>query len=164
VVVWSARGVESSARRGALGVEDSQGYGTLERFKRFLGTGWAYPVKTSPDGGLDTSWHEQNVDENILIILGTAPGERQMRPEFGCKIHDLVFRPNNRHTANLAENYVRMSISKWEPRVGNVEVKANPNPYEENQLRVEITYTIRATNTQRNMVYPFYLEGEEGEG
>lgn len=112
---------------------------------------------------MTTSWHEENVDENIRIILGTAPGERQMRPEFGCKIHDLVFRPNNRTTANTAETYVRMAVSKWEPRVGNLEVRADPDSYEENTLRVELKYTIIATNTTRNMVYPFYLAGQEDE-
>lgn len=85
-----------------------------------------------------------------------------MRPEFGCKIHDLLFKPNSRATCNMAENFVRMSIAKWEPRVGSLEVKAKPDPYEENKLRIDITYTIRTTNTTRNMVYPFYLDTAEG--
>ena len=135
----------------------------LERFKRFLGSGWSFPVGTDQEGGIATSWHEENVEQNIQIILGTAPGERQMRPEFGCKIHDLVFKPNNRATANMAENYARTAIAKWEPRVGNVEVSADPDRYEEAKLRLEITYTIRTTNTTRNLVYPFYLEEREEE-
>ena len=103
------------------------------------------------------------MEQNIRIILGTAPGERQMRPDFGCKVHDLVFRPNNRPTANMAEDFVRMAISKWEPRVGGLEVRANPDPYEANTLRIEIDYIITKTNTTRNMVYPFYLTGQEDE-
>ncbi len=133
----------------------------MEQFKRFLGSGWGFPVQVESDGGISTSWHEANVEQNIRIILGTAPGERQMRPEFGCKIHDLVFQPNNRPTANTAESYVRMAVAKWEPRVGDIEVTAKPDPYDENVLRVELTYTIRSTNTQRNLVYPFYIGGQE---
>ena len=135
----------------------------MERFKRFLGCGWSYPAGIDQDGGVGTSWHEENVEQNILVILGTAPGERQMRPEFGCKVHDLVFKPNNRPTANMAENFVRMAVAKWEPRVGSLEVNANPDPYEDNILRIELKYTISTTNTTRNMVYPFYLSGQEEE-
>ncbi|MBN1946177.1 MAG: GPW/gp25 family protein [Bradymonadales bacterium] len=135
----------------------------MERFKRFLGCGWNFPVGTDQQGGIAMSWHEENIAQNIEIILGTAPGERQMRPEFGCNIHDLVFKPNNRITANLAEHFARVAIIKWEPRVDNVEVKADPDPYEENKLRLEISYTIRTTNTTRNLVYPFYLEEREEE-
>ena len=135
----------------------------MERFKRFLGCGWAYPAGIDQDGGVGNSWHEENVEQNILVILGTAPGERQMRPEFGCKIHDLVFKPNNRPTANMAENFVRMAVAKWEPRVGSLEVMANPDQYEDNILRIELKYTISTTNTTRNMVYPFYLSGQEEE-
>jgi uncharacterized protein len=121
-------------------------------------------MMTNQDGGIASSWHEENVEQNILIILGTAPGERQMRPEFGCKIHDLVFKPNNRATANMAENFVRMAISKWEPRVGNIQVKATPDKHENNQMRIEVNYTIMTTNTVHNLVYPFYLEQHEEEG
>lgn len=133
----------------------------MERSKRFLGSGWSYPVLTDKDGGVGISRYEENVDQNILIVLGTAPGERQMRPDFGCKIHDLVFRPNNRMTCNLAENFVRTAISKWEPRVGDVVVAANPDSYDDARMRIEISYTIQATNATRNLVYPFYLEGQE---
>ncbi|MCA9562486.1 MAG: GPW/gp25 family protein [Myxococcales bacterium] len=135
----------------------------MDRFKRFLGSGWSFPVQIDRDGSVSMSWHEENVEQNIKIILGTAPGERQMRPEFGCKIHDLVFRPNNRQTANIAEGFVRAAVSKWEPRVGQLEVRANPDPHQENILRIELTYTIQTTNTSRNMVFPFYLGGQEDE-
>ena len=134
----------------------------MEQFKRFLGSGWSFGVRIDPDGGVSTSWHEQNVEQNIRIILGTALGERQMRPDFGCKIHDLVFAPNNRPTANSAEAYVHQAIQKWEPRVGDVKVKANPDPYEPHILRIDITYTIRTTNTTRNLVFPFYISDQEG--
>jgi len=133
----------------------------LERYKKFLGCGWNFGLQVNQDGGISTSWHEDNIEQNIRIAIGTAPGERQMRPEFGCKIHDLIFHPNNRTTANLAEHHTQLAIVKWEPRVENVTVKANPDPYEENTMRIEITYTIRSTNTTRNLVYPFYLNGQE---
>jgi len=133
----------------------------LEQFKRFLGSGWAFSVNIDPDGGVATSWHEENVEQNIRIILGTALGERQMRPEFGCRIHDLVFQPNNMATSGMAETYVTQAIMKWEPRVEGVKAKATVDPYNENILRIEISYIIRTTNTERNLVFPFYLGGEE---
>ena len=133
----------------------------MERSKRFPGSGWSYPVLADQDGGVSVSRYEENVEQNILIIMGTAPGERQMRPEFGCRIHDLVFRPNNRMTCALAENFVRTAVSKWEPRVSDVEVAANPDRYEDNTMRIGITYTIQSTNATRNLVFPFYLEGQE---
>jgi phage baseplate assembly protein W len=134
---------------------------SLDRFKGFLGCGWSFAPGIDQNGGIASSWHEENVEQNIRIILGTAPGERQMRPDFGCKIHDLVFKPNNRQTANRAEQFVRMAISKWEPRIGTLDVSANPDRYEENTLRVQVTYSIRTTNTTHNLVYPFYLQGQE---
>ena len=125
---------------------------SLEHFKRFLGCGWNFPAGIDQNGGIATSWHEENVEQSLLIILGTAPGERQMRPDFGCKIHDLVFKPNNRQTANRAEQFVRMAITKWEPRIGTLDIRADPDPYEENTLRIKVTYTIRTTNTTHNLV------------
>ena len=136
---------------------------SLDRFRRFLGSGWGFTPGIDQNGGIATSWHEENVEQNLLIILGTAPGERQMRPDFGCKIHDLVFKPNNRQTANRAEQFVRLAISKYEPRVGNIDVSANPDPYEDNTLRIQITYSISTTNSTHNLVYPFYLDGQGGE-
>ena len=129
----------------------------------FLGKGWNFPVRVDRTGGVAQSEYEENVEQAVRIILGTAVGERQMRPDFGCRIHDFVFAPNNSATAGLVAYYVHESLQKWEPRVGKIEVKARPDHQEDNRLNIEITYVIRATNSIRNMVYPFYLRRPDEE-
>ena len=130
--------------------------------KNFLGRGWKFPVGVDRDGGLATSAYEQNIEEAIEIILGTAPGERVMRPDFGCAIHDLVFAPNNAETASKCAYLVGEALGLWEPRIQGVEVDADPDLHEDNRLNVRIHYAVRATNSVFNMVYPFYLRKEEG--
>ncbi len=127
----------------------------------FLGSGWAFPFRISPSGGIALSRHDRDIDEAIRIILGTAKGERHMRPQFGCGIHDLVFAPNNATTAGLVETYVREAIGWWEPRVEVLRVVVDNDNAERNQILINIFYRIRATNDQRNLVYPFYLINPE---
>ena len=129
--------------------------------KSFLGRGIAFPVRVDDKGNVAMSEYEQNIDESIHIILGTAPGERVMRPDFGCRIHDLVFYPNNDSTAALVSFYVREALVKWEPRIEEVRVRAYPDPERENTLLVDISYKVRRTNNLRNLVYPFYLRREQ---
>lgn len=123
----------------------------------FLGNGWAFPMRISPSGGIALSRHEYDIDEAIRIILSTAKGERHMRPQFGCGIHDLVFAPNNATTAGLVQSYVAEAIGWWEPRVELLEVVVDTDPEERNSLIITINYRVRSTNDERNLVYPFYL-------
>lgn len=129
--------------------------------KSFLGRGIAFPFRVDSRGNVALSEYEQNIEESIQIILGTAIGERVMRPLFGCRIHDLVFHPNNASTAALASFYVRDALVKWEPRIENVSVTAYPDPERENCLLIDITYRVRRTNNLRNLVYPFFLRREQ---
>lgn len=131
--------------------------------KSFLGKGWRFPVDTNRQGGIATSAYEELVRESIIIILGTAPGERVMRPAFGCEIHDLLFAPNNPNTAGLAAHYCVASLQKWEPRIGDVEASAAPSLDEPNKLLIHIRYKVRETGNVHNMVYPFYLRRSEEE-
>ncbi|MBF6612701.1 MAG: GPW/gp25 family protein [Chloroflexi bacterium] len=123
----------------------------------FLGSGWSFPLRISPTGGIALSRHEFDIDEAIRIILSTAKGERHMRPQFGCGIHDLVFAPNNATTAGLVETYVSEAIGWWEPRVELLKVLVETDPDERNKLLINVHYRVRATNDMRNLVYPFYL-------
>jgi len=123
----------------------------------FLGKGWKYPVELDRGGGVAQSELDESIRQSIYIILGTAPGERVMRPNFGCQIHDLIFAPNTVNTAGLAMHYVHESLSKWEPRIEAVEVEAHPSPDDPNRLDINIKYKVRATNNSRNLVYPFYI-------
>jgi uncharacterized protein len=125
--------------------------------REFLGRGWRFPVAINLTGGISASAYEENIRESIFIILGTAPGERVKRPEFGCQIHDLMFAPNNHVTAALAEHYVEEALLKFEPRIEEVEVTSSPSADEPNRLDIRIAYTVAEINEERNLVYPFYL-------
>lgn len=130
--------------------------------KAFLGKGWRFPVDVNRNGSVAMSAFEEVVRESIIIILGTAPGERVMRPHFGCEIHDLLFAPNNANTAGLAAHYCVESLQKWEPRIGEIEADASPSHEEPHKLLIHIRYKVRETGNSHNMVYPFYLRrGEE---
>jgi hypothetical protein len=125
--------------------------------RAFLGKGWKFPPTLDRGGGVSSSELDESIRESIFIILGTAPGERVMRPNFGCQIHDLVFAPNHYGTAALAATYVVEALEKWEPRITEVEADAEPSPDAPNRLDILIKYKVVANNTSRNLVYPFYL-------
>ena len=108
-------------------------------------------------GGIAMSELDESIRQSIHIILGTAPGERVMRPGFGCAIHDLVYAPNNLNTASLAAHYCIEALGKWEPRIDEIEAHADPSEDDNNRLDINIKYKVRATNVSRNLVYPFYI-------
>ena len=127
----------------------------------FLGKGLRFPVSVNLNGGVSSSTLEENVRQSLFIILGTAPGERIYRPEFGCRIHDLMFAPNSAMTAALAEKYCEAAIYKYEPRIDEVVARASPNADQPNRLDIRIEYVIANKNEKRNLVYPFYLRSED---
>lgn len=125
----------------------------------FLGIGFRFPF--GPDGGkrVALSKYEANIEESVKIIIGTAKGERQMRPEFGCAIHDYVFAPNNTSTHTLVAHHVTEALAIWEPRIRGIKVIAHHDPDVDERIVIEVQYEIRATNAVANLVYPFYLTG-----
>ena len=131
--------------------------------KDFLGKGLRFPVSINLNGGVSTSQYEENVRQSLFVILGIAPGERISRPRFGCRIHDLMFAPNNVLTSARAEVYCEEAIYKYEPRVSKVKCTAQANPDEPNRLDIRIEYVIAGKNDKRNLVFPFYLKTEEEE-
>ena len=124
----------------------------------FLGIGWRFPVTATPDGRIDRALFEESIREAIWIILGTARGERAMRPDFGCGIHDLIFAVTSATTAGLVAEEVRRSLILWEPRIELLDVHVSPQPDEPTTLLVRIEYRVQATNNVFNLVYPFYME------
>jgi phage baseplate assembly protein W len=130
----------------------------INESKDFLGTGWKYPVKVDTDGKIAVSQYEDKIKESIRIILGTAKGERIMRPDFGCGIHELVFVSINSVTMKQVEHSVREGLTLWEPRIELKNVEVSSEKAEEGKLLVSIDYIVRATNTRFNLVYPFYLK------
>jgi phage baseplate assembly protein W len=129
----------------------------------FLGKGVRFPVSVNLNGGVSSSQLEENIRQSIFIILGTAPGERINRPDFGGRIHDLMFSPNNPMTAACAEVFCEEAIYKYEPRVSKVVCRAGPNGDEPNRLDIRIEYVIAEKNDKRNLVFPFYLKNEDEE-
>jgi len=125
-----------------------------------LGQGWGFPLRLTVQGGLQFSQAVRNLEESIFIILGTRLGERLYRPDFGSRLHELVFAPLNEDTLLLAQIYAREAIKKWEPRVSVESVTATPIP-DNASLNILVSYRIKATRTRRNLVYPFYLTPSE---
>ena len=125
-------------------------------YSDFLGRGWSFPVQPTATGQAAMSAEEQSIREAIWIILATSPGERVMRPDFGCGIHDLVFALNDADTAGSVQKKVRDALIRWEPRINvlgvDVEVKGRGEV-----LLINIHYRVRTTNNFFNLVYPFYL-------
>ncbi|MGB0640987.1 MAG: GPW/gp25 family protein [Myxococcota bacterium] len=120
--------------------------------KEFLGRGWAFPFRfDSATGRVGFSEFEENIRQCITIILATRPGERQMLPDFGCRIHELLFSPNTSTTSLIAEGYVREALAKWEPRVECEQVSAQPDP--SGAIRVEVVYRIIATDSVHSAVH-----------
>lgn len=126
--------------------------------KRFLGVGWKFPVSSGPNLAVNTSEYEKDIEEAIKIILGTAKGERVMRPDFGCGIHNYVFGTPNVTTLAKIKNSIREALYLWEPRIEVINVETLINEIHNGKLIINIEYTISATNNRRNLVYDFYLK------
>jgi phage baseplate assembly protein W len=123
------------------------------------GRGWAFPPRPAALGFLGGP---EKIRQAIWIILGTAPGERQMRPDFGCGIHDLVFQPNTIGVRGLVQIKVREALIRWEPRIDVLDVRVGAPPAAPNVMTIDVDYRIRENNAVFNLVYPFYLaEGVE---
>tara|TARA_R110002072_G_scaffold67995_4_gene166128 strand:- start:1660 stop:2079 length:420 start_codon:yes stop_codon:yes gene_type:complete len=132
--------------------------GGYDTRKSFLGVGWKFPVDLDRRRGIAMSQFEENIEESILVILGTSLGERLMRPDFGCAVHDLVFAPNNSNTHGLVIYYVTEALNKWEPRIQALKVDCDIDPQALNKVDTKVEYQVIATNNTYNLVYPFYLQ------
>lgn len=122
----------------------------------FLGVGWAHPLSTDPVGDVNLAQYEDDIRQAVQIILGTASGERVMRPDFGCGLYKLTFEPINQTTMALARHAVEEALVTWEPRIDKVTVGVREDGAR-GQLLIDINYRVRSTNTFYNLVYPFYL-------
>jgi Bacteriophage baseplate protein W len=134
--------------------------------EEFVGSGWAaFPMRTDATGSIALVSSQQEVEEAMRLVLVTAPGERPMRPEFGCRIHDHVFAPADATTAGIVAYEVRNSLLRWEPRVDVIDVDVQPSGRERNMLMINIRYSVKHANDPRNLVFPFYtIPPEEGGG
>ena len=122
-----------------------------------IGSGLAFPLQVDRRGGIALARDETDIEQAIELILGTAPGERPMRPEFGCGVHDFVFDSIDATTVGRMELAIRDALDHWEPRVFVETVEFNLDEVADGRLIIDIGYRVRVTNTMRNLVYPFYV-------
>lgn len=123
----------------------------------FIGRGWAFPLRTDSTGGIALVSREREIEEAIRLILGTSPGERPMRPEFGCRINEYVFASADGGTASNIAAEVKASLRRWEPRIDVEDVIVSFDARDASVLYIDIRYAIRRTNDRRNLVFPFYV-------
>ena len=123
----------------------------------FIGAGWAFPLRTDATGGIALVRHEREIEESIRLILGTAFGERPMRPEFGCGIHDYIFAPTDATTAGRIAYEVRAALRRWEPRIEVADVAVDVAADDPALLYIDVRYTVTNSNDPRNLVFPFYV-------
>lgn len=123
----------------------------------FIGAGVAFPLRFDSSGSVALVTHEREIEEAIHLILGTAYGERPMRPEFGCGIHDHVFAEADDTTAGILAREVRISLQRWEPRIELETVEVTVDPLRRNTLWIDVAYSILGRNDRRNLVFPFYV-------
>jgi uncharacterized protein len=126
---------------------------------KFLGVGWQFPIKKDEKTRrIAVAEYEESVRQSIRIILFTPKGERVMRPDFGCGIHELVFAPNSAGTRGMAEHHVSEALIRWEPRIEVLDVKATASGVQDEELLISIDYRVAMTDSRFNLVYPFYLD------
>jgi hypothetical protein len=128
----------------------------------FLGRGWSFPPMFDPttrqvkllDG-------EADIQSSLYVLLSTLPGERVMQPTFGCDLTPLLFQPLDTTLRTYLQDKIRTAILYHEPRIDVVRVELTPNALE-GLLLIELDYTVRATNSRHNVVFPYYRsEGSE---
>jgi phage baseplate assembly protein W len=128
--------------------------------KSFLGVGVGFPVRLTSEQTLESAIYEEDIRQAIRIILGTNPGERLMRPDFGAGLNQFIFEPLNTTTMAQVKTRVEEALIDWEPRIDIDEVRVSADPSDRNTLLIEVQYRVRATDSRQNLVYPFYLEGK----
>ena len=129
----------------------------------FIGRGLAFPLRTRATGGIAMVDREREIEEAIRLVLGTAPGERPMRPEFGCGIHHYVFAPGDGATAGRITGEVRTALARWEPRIEVDDVVIAFDSVDKGTLYIDVHYTVRSTNDRRNLVFPFHTSPDSGD-
>ena len=128
-----------------------------------IGRGWAFPLRIDGRGGIALAHDHEELDGAIRLILATTPGERVMRPEFGCAIWDQLFATSDPNSLGVMEQAVREAIGRWEPRVVLESVRARPDPDDPSAVHIDVTYVVASSNDRRNLVFPFYvIPREEG--
>ncbi|HEV2886656.1 MAG TPA: GPW/gp25 family protein [Jatrophihabitans sp.] len=129
----------------------------------FVGRGFSWPLELDRTGSIKLTDGAEDLDQSIRTVLLTAPGERVTRPDFGCRIWDLLFEPVTPNLLDLIAEAVRDSLARWEPRIVVDDVQPTVDPDDSALIRITISYQVRVTDDRRNLVYPFYVIPHEPE-
>jgi uncharacterized protein len=128
----------------------------------FVGAGWAFPLGVDARGGIALARRDQELEQAIRLILATYPGERPMRPEFGSRLRDYVFRSATVDTAAELANEVENALLRWEPRIVVNAVNVTVDQDDRSRLYIDLHYSVKGTNDRRNLVFPFYTIPDDG--
>lgn len=128
----------------------------------FVGAGWAFPMGVDARGGIALARRDQELEQAMRLILATYPGERPMRPDFGSRVRDFVFRSATIETAAELSDEVHKALLRWEPRVVVESVDVTVDAAERNRLYIDVNYIVKGTNDRRNLVFPFYTIPDDG--
>ena len=129
----------------------------------FIGRGILWPLRVDQSGSIALGSGPDDINASIRMAIMTAPGERVMRPQFGCRVWDLLFEPINANTLGLMGEAIRDTVSQWEPRVDLEDVAVEPDPASPSRVTIDVRYRVKATNDRRNLVFPFYVIPREVE-
>jgi uncharacterized protein len=123
----------------------------------YIGAGWNFPVGVDATGGIALATHARDIEQAIELILRTSPGERPMRPEFGCAVQEHIFSPANAATAAAIAGSVRQALQQWEPRIDLLDVHVRFAPQAPTTCYIDVEYQIHGRSDVRNLVFPFYM-------
>jgi uncharacterized protein len=125
--------------------------------KSFLGTGWGFPPSFSSKGSeVGMLSDEEDIKSSLEILLTTRPGERVMRPDYGCNLDELVFEPLTTTFKTYMKDLISTAILYYEPRIEVNSIDLDDTGELEGRILIVIDYTVSATNTRFNFVFPFY--------
>jgi Bacteriophage baseplate protein W len=122
-----------------------------------VGSRLVFPFRLGDRNQIGMVADDLAIRQSIYVIINTVPGERVMRPDFGCEIHSLIFWPANHQTAAIAERYVREALLRWEPRIDVKEVEVTAGTADRGELFIKVTYSLKGEHDSRSLVYPYYL-------
>jgi uncharacterized protein len=123
----------------------------------FIGRGFSWPMTVDHTGAVRLTDGTADIERSMRIVLLTAPGERVMRPQFGCRIWELLFEPVTPGLLGLIAGAVDQALTQWEPRVEVTDVDPQPDENDHSLVNIVISYVVKTTNDRRNLVYPFYV-------
>ena len=135
----------------------------MDTSKSFLGRGWGFPPEFNrATKAVNMLEDEADIKSSLEILLSTRLGERVMVPDYGCNLDELLFKPLTLTLKTFVIDLIKTAILYYEPRIDLNKIAIDPTDEPEGVLLINLDYTVRATNSRKNMVYPFYkAEGNE---